>query len=99
MKKLLIVLLAGVALTGCANRTGTALLVGGTVGYLVGQDQKRTEPPAPVVYKETVIIQPSPCSQYTVYSERSACERGLRQRQAEEQRRRDNEAYRRGYGR
>lgn len=102
MKKLLIVLLAGLALTGCATRTGTAMLVGGTVGYLIGQENQRVTQPAPVTYRETVVVQPgyaTQCQQYPTYNERAACERGVRQRLAEEQRRREQEAYRAGYGR
>ncbi len=96
-KKFALASIVLLALTGCASRTGTALLVGGTVGYLIGQDQHKT--PAPVVYQETVIVHPGPCTHYHVYSERLACERGVRQRLIEEQRRRDNDAYRQGYGR
>jgi uncharacterized protein YcfL len=98
MKKLLLVLFAGLALTGCASRTGTAMLVGGTVGYLIGQDQHRH---APVVYTETVVVpaHSSHCQGYATYNERAACERGVRQRLIEEQRRREQDAYRSGYGR
>ncbi len=98
MKKLLFVLLAGLALTGCATRTGTAMLVGGTMGYLIGHEHHRL---APVVYTETVVVPayPSHCHAYPTYNERAACERGLRQRLLEDQRRREHDAYRSGYGR
>jgi len=101
MKKLLIALIVGLTLTGCASRTGTAVLVGGTVGYILGKEQQR---PAPVVIvqeqsKNVVIVREAgPCDRYTVYNERQACFRGIKQRIAEEERRRENEAFRRGYG-
>lgn len=102
MKKIIIIALALAALTGCASRTGTAALVGGTVGYIIGKEAHAEQHrPAPVVTREVVIVQQPDytCNKYHIYSERSACERGVRQRLAEEQRRRDNEAYKQGYGR
>jgi hypothetical protein len=99
MKKILIALLAVTALSGCASRTGTAALIGGTVGYIIAKEvHEERHHRAPVVVRE-VVVHPGPCDHYTVYSERRACERGVKQRMAEEQRRRDNEAYRSGYGR
>jgi hypothetical protein len=100
--KLLIAVLALVALSGCATRTGTAI-VAGTAGMMIGNAmaQPRTVVvrEAPVVTHEQVIIVNDACAQYPTYNERSACERGARQRYYEEQRRRTNEAYRTGYGR
>ncbi len=63
-----------------------------------------SQPRAPVVVKEVQTI-PAPstfsqCQEFAPYSrERASCERGARQRELEEQRRRENDAYRRGYGR
>ena len=98
MKKLLIVLFASLALTGCATRTGTAALVGGTVGYIIAKEvtEERHRHAPVVVYEHPGHHQ---CSHYYYYNERAACERGVRQRLAEEQRRREHEAYRSGYGR
>lgn len=100
--KLLIAVVAIVALSGCATRTGTAI-VAGTAGMIIGNSmaQPRTVVvrDVPVVVPERVIIVNESCNQYAIHSERIACERGARQRYYEEQRRRDNEAYRQGYGR
>lgn len=100
--KLLIAVIALLALSGCATRTGTAI-VAGTAGMIIGNSmaQPRTVVvrEAPVVAPERVIIINDACARYHTYGERSACERGARQRYYEEQRRRDNEAYRQGYGR
>lgn len=101
MKKIIIALLAVTALTalsGCATRTGTAALVGGTVGYIIAKEvtEERHRQAPVVVYNYPGHYQ---CNQYYYYNERAACERGVRQRLAEEQRRREQEAYRAGYGR
>ncbi len=102
MKKLLVLILATLALTGCASRTGTAI-VAGTTGLIIGnamaQPRVVIREPAPVVTHEQVIIVNNVCGQYQLHSERAACERGARQRYMEEQRKRENEAYRQGYGR
>ena len=99
MKKLLIAVVALFALSGCAHNhwVGPAV-VGGVVGYTLAQ-------PRTVVVTQTapqieqVVIVNDACSQYPTYSERNACERGARQRYYEEKRKREQEAYRRGYGR
>ena len=96
MKKLLIVILATMALTGCASRTGTAI-VAGTTGLIIGNAM--AQPQHRVVTHEQVIIVNSTCAQYQFHSDRAACERGTRQRYYEEQRKREAEAYRQGYGR
>lgn len=100
--KLLIAALAIVALSGCATRTGTAI-VAGTAGMVLGSamSQPRTVVvrEAPVVTHEQVVIVNGVCNHYPSYQERTACERGVRQRYNEEQRRRENDAYRAGYGR
>lgn len=91
--KLLIVGIALVALGGCATRTGTAI-VAGTTGVIIGNAMAQR----PVVVYDAPVVH-SNCHHYYYHSERSACERGVRQRYYEEQRRRDNDAYRQGYGR
>jgi uncharacterized lipoprotein YajG len=100
--KLIIGIVAVLALSGCATRTGTAI-VAGTAGMVIGSAmaQPRTVVvrEAPVITQERVIIVNETCNHYPMHSERVACERGARQRYYEEQRRRDNEAYRQGYGR
>lgn len=97
--KLIIGIVAVLALSGCATRTGTAI-VAGTAGMIIGNaiTQPRTVIVREIPVENVVIINGS-CNQYYSYSERSACVRGTRQRYYEEQRRRDNEAYRQGYGR
>lgn len=85
--------------------TGVGAAVGSAVGSAVGQDMDQPRQPAPVVvreihHNEVVIVRPvSMCNHYPTVGERVACERGVRQRIYEEQRHRENEAYRRGYGR
>lgn len=84
--------------------TGVGAAVGSAVGSAIGQDMDQPRQPAPVVDRtirqEVVIVRPiSQCELYPTMGERQACERGVRQRQLEEQRQRENEAYRRGYGR
>ena len=96
MKKLLIAIVATMALTGCASRTGTAVLAG-TTGLIIGNAM--AQPPYRVVTHEQVIIVNSTCAQYQLQGDRAACERGARQRWQEEQRKREQEAYRQGYGR
>ena len=96
MKKLLIAIVATMALTGCASRTGTAI-VAGTTGLIIGN--AIAQPQHRVVTHEQVIIVNSTCAQYQFHSDRAACERGTRQRYYEEQRKREQEAYRQGYGR
>ena len=101
MKKLLIAILATIALTGCASRTGTAVLAGTTgliIGNAMAQPRVVLREPAPVVTHEQVVIVNNTCGQYQLHSERAACERGARQRYYEEQRKRETEAYRQGYG-
>lgn len=93
MKKLLVLFVAVLALTGCANRYVGPALVGGVVGYSIANSSR------PVVVQEQVVIVSSQCNQYAYYNERAACERGARQRYYEEQRKRENEAYRQGLGR
>jgi hypothetical protein len=93
--KLLIALVAVAALTGCATRTGTAI-VAGTTGVIIGHAM--SQPRTVIVHEEPMIVS-GYCNHYYAHSERVACERGVRQRHYEEQRRRDNAAYRAGYGR
>jgi hypothetical protein len=105
MKKFLIiatVIVASTALSGCATRTGTALLAGGA-GVLVGSAiaNAHAQPRTVVVQERSaVVIVAEQCQHYPHYTaERAACERGARQRYYEELRRRENEAYRTGLGR
>jgi hypothetical protein len=101
MKKLFLavaVVVTSLSITGCATRTQTAILAG-TTGVIIGSalSQPRVVH-APVVHQEVVIINDQ-CSVYPTVGERSACLRGSRQRYYEEQRRRENEAFRQGLGR
>lgn len=108
MKKFLIiatVAIASTVLSGCATRTGTALLAGGAgvlVGSAIANHANAHSHPRTVVVQErsAVVIVAEQCQHYPHYTaERAACERGARQRYYEEQRRRENEAYRTGLGR
>jgi len=59
IKKILIVGLVALTATGCATRAGTAALIGGTVGYVVGSSQPRpvvVQQHQPRTYTETQII-------------------------------------------
>lgn len=100
--KVLVIAVAVLALGGCASRAGTAI-VAGTAGMIIGNAmaQPRTVvvQEIPVVTHERVVIINDTCNRYHSYNERAACERGARQRFNEEQRQRDNEAFRSGYGR
>lgn len=79
--------------------TGVGAAVGSAVGTAIGQDMDQPRTPAPVVTREVIVVRPiSQCEHYYTVGERLACERGVRHRIQEEQRRRENEAYRRGYG-
>lgn len=105
MKKFAIIFLVAstALLSGCATRTGTALLAGGA-GVLVGSaiaSHANAQPRTVIVQERpAVIIVAEQCQHYPHYTaERAACERGARQRYYEEQRRRENEAYRTGLGR
>lgn len=94
MKKLLVLIVVALALTGCASRYVAPAVIGGVVGYSIANNQHRT-----VVVQEQVVIVSTHCNQYAYHAERTACERGARQRYNEEQRKRESEAFRRGYGR
>jgi len=93
--KLVIAVLVILALGGCATRTGTAI-VAGTTGMIIGSAM--SQPRTIIVHEEPVIIVAGTCNHYYTYSERAACERGARQRYYEQQRHRDNAAFRSGYG-
>jgi len=96
--KLLVAAIMVVILSGCATRTGTAI-VAGTAGMVIGTAMSQPRTVVVREVQEQVIIVNDVCNHYSLYSQRAACERGSRQRYYEEQRRRDNEAYRSGYGR
>lgn len=98
MKKIVLILMLAVATlsTGCASRYAVPAVAGGIVGLAVGSAMAQ---PRTVVVREEVVVISAACQSYNYHSERLACERGARQRYMEEQRRRENEAYRSGYGR
>ena len=71
-------------------------LIGGSVGQSMDQQQAaRSAPPPAYGYPSTF----SECLNWAPGPERYACERGVRQRLAEDQRRREYDAYRSGLGR
>ena len=98
MKKTILILMLAVATltTGCASRYAGPAVAGGIVGLAVGSAM--SQPRRVVVREEVVVISPA-CQGYATHNEQAACERGIRQRYKEEQRRRENEAYRNGLGR
>ena len=79
MKKLLVLFVAVLALTGCASRHVGPAIVGGVVGYSIANSQPRTVVvhQAPVVVQEHIVIVNEQCNQYMNSTERLACERVL----------------------
>jgi hypothetical protein len=98
MKKSILILMLAVATltTGCASRYAGPAVAGGIVGLAVGSAMAQ---PRRVVVREEVVVVSTACQGYATHNEQAACERGIRQRYMEEQRRRENEAYRNGLGR
>ena len=100
MKKIILLsaVCASILLSGCASRYVGPAVIGGVVGYAIGQSNNQ---PHPTQYSPNVVIiqQHSPCDKYAVYNERQSCLRGNSQRIAEDNRRREQEAYKQGYGR
>lgn len=86
---------------GRAAATVIGVGVGSAVGGAVGRDmddRQRQAHRAPI--SDAWGSPYSQCDRYHYNTqERAACERGARQREFEEQRRRNNEAYRQGLGR
>jgi len=99
MKKAILATIMALTLTGCASPSGTAALVGGTIGYIVGTSQSTYHPHYIQPHKYGQRYVSPECFSYATYGERAACERGITQRNAEEQRRRENNAFRRSLGR
>ena len=83
--------------TGRLVATGVGAAVGTMVGSAVGDNMDRNQRPATVVHSYPATFEQ--CLPFPPGPERHACERGVRQRLAEEQRWREQEAFRRGYGR
>jgi len=99
MKKIILLsaVCASILLSGCASRYVGPAVLGGVVGYAIGQSANQ---PRQVSQPNVIIVQEhSLCDKYTVYNERQSCLRGNSQRIAEDNRRREQEAYRQGYGR
>lgn len=76
---------------------GTA--IGAMIGSTIGGNQPTTQSPFPGVYGGQVYPDYSVCNQFWHWQERQACYRGAETRARQEQNRRNNEAYRQGYGR
>jgi hypothetical protein len=101
LKKIVGSTLVLVALTGCGHHqqwVGPAV-AGAVVGHAIATSNQ------PRVYTERVVVRPvtvspdySVCNQW-YYQEREACFRGAEARAQQEQHRRNQEAYRQGYGR
>ena len=104
LKIAVVAVAASMGLSGCDTHTGTALLagVGGLVfgsaitNYANSYSQPRT---VIVEHRPAVAIDAPQCHHYPLYSsERDACDRGAKQRYAEDNRRRNDEAFRTGLG-
>jgi len=78
---------------GVAIGVGSA--VGAAVGSAIGDDMDRNRSR----HHPQAHYFGSHCDHFPTGGERSACANGVRQRMAEEQHRREQEAYHRGYGR
>lgn len=106
MKKLILIpiLVATLLTTGCASRYAGPAIIGGVTGLIVGSalSQPRTvvvqQAPVRVVQQEQVVIVNDHCNQFYSPGERDACARGARQRYFEEQRRKEDQAFRQGLG-
>ena len=111
MRKLILIPIVALTLltSGCASRYGTSMLIGGATGLIVGSAIAQSAnnntvivqdaTPVRVIRQEQVVIVNDQCNRFYSPSERNACARGARQRYYEEQRRRENDAYRQGLGR
>jgi hypothetical protein len=104
MRKLILIPIVALTLltSGCASRYGTGMLIGGATGLIVGSaiaQSANDATPVRVIRQEQVVIINEQCNRFYSPSERNACARGAHQRYIEEQRRRDNDAYRQGLGR
>ena len=103
LKKLAGSTLVLIALSGCGHHqhwVGPAV-AGAVVGHAIATSNQ----PQPRVYTERIVVRPqtvhpdySVCNQW-YYQEREACFRGAEARAHQEQNRRNQEAYRQGYGR
>jgi hypothetical protein len=90
----------GVLATGVGAMAGAA--IGSNVGASMDAQQsggRTVVVREPALSHERVVIVSPVCNSYPTYREREACQRGARQRYLEEQRRREQEAYRQGIGR
>ena len=98
MKKLILAL-SILALSGCSSRQLVPVVAGGVVGYALGSSNNTVviRQPAPVVDRVVVITEE--CARYASHGEKESCMRGVQQRQAEDKRRREDQAYRQGLGR
>jgi hypothetical protein len=102
LKKIIGSTLVLVSLAGCGHHQHwvAPAVVGVAVGHAIAQSnqpQVRTEQVI-VVQPARVIVDYSVCNQWN-YQERESCFRGVEARARQEQARRNQEAYRQGYGR
>ena len=100
MKRIILLSVVGVSrlLSGCASRYAGPAVLGGVIGYAIGQNNNQQRA---IVHSPNVVIvqEYSVCDKYALYNERQSCLRGNSQRIVEDNRRREQEAYRQGYGR
>ena len=75
--------------------------VGAVVGSMIGSQHSIHQPQPVYVYPAPVTVYPdyTPCAHFWNYQERQACYRGADARARQEQNRRNNDAFRYGYGR
>jgi hypothetical protein len=98
MKKLILVL-AVLTLAGCSSRQVVPAVAGGVVGYALGSSSRTVVVQQPAPVQDRVVVITEECAKFATYGERESCMRGLHQRRMEEQRRREDAAYRQGLGR
>ena len=101
MKKIILLsaVRASLLLSGCATRYAGPAVLGGVIGYAIGQNNNQQRPV--IMHSPNVVIvrEYSVCDKYALYNERQSCLRGNSQRIVEDNRRREQEACRQGYGR
>jgi hypothetical protein len=98
MKKLILIL-AILTLTGCSTRQVVPAVAGGVVGYALGSSSRTVVVQQPAPVQDRIVVIHEECVKFATYGERESCMRGVHQRQVEEQRRREDAAYRQGLGR
>jgi hypothetical protein len=98
MKKLILAL-SVLALAGCSSRQLVPAVAGGVVGYALGSANNTVVVRQPAPVTDRIVVITEECARYASHGEKESCMRGVHQRQVEEQRQREDRAYRQGLGR